>query len=324
MALNVAEPLKVATVLAWADRHQRETGKWPSRSTGRVRGQPHENWAAIHACLVKGLRGLPGGMTLAGLLANERGRRSRAHLCELSESRILELADAYHARTGEWPNLESEEVLELPDEKWLAIDHALRKGTRGLLGGSSLAKLLADEGRKATPKHSRRLSYPRILLWADDHRDRTGRFPTSASGPVRNAPGEHWSAIASALESGTRGLPSGLTLAGLLQKFRSRRNPVHPPPLDTPTILKWADEHRQRTGAWPTCDSAPVHGQLGENWKNIDTSLRKGQRGLPGGDSLARLLDRERWQQRRGRRRLSRLRGKLRRSAHGSRRSGAN
>lgn len=311
--------LSVAGILRWADLHHRETARWPSRSSGAVRGQPHEKWAAIHACLVKGLRGLPGKMTLAGVLAKHRGRRSRAHLSPLTESGILSWADAYHERIGDWPNTESGAIPEAPGENWLAIDHAQRKGTRGLAGRSSLAKLLADSGRKSTPKHAPRLSTYLILKWGQAHRKKTGRFPTSKSGPVLDAPGENWAAIASALNVGARGLPEGLTLPGLWERYYGRRNPVHPPPLDHPTILKWADEHYCRTGAWPTCDPGPVKGQPGEDWHNIDTSLRKGQRGLPGGDSLARLLDRKRWQNRPGRRRLSGGRGKSRRATNGSR-----
>jgi hypothetical protein len=33
----------------------------------------------------------------------------------------------------------------MPDEKWRNIDNALRYGLRGLPGGSSLAKLLAEK-----------------------------------------------------------------------------------------------------------------------------------------------------------------------------------
>lgn len=306
--------LSESNILHWADRHRRETGDWPTRSSGVVLGQPLEKWGSIHACLVKGLRGLPGGVTLAGLLSKHRGRRSRAHLPPLTETRILKCADAYNRNTGEWPTLESGSTRELRGDDWAAVDRALRMGTRGLAGGSSLAKLLADSGRKSTAKHAPRLSTYLVLKWGQAHRKKTGRFPTSKSGPVLDAPSENWSAIASALEVGTRGLPRGLTLAGLWKTFYGRRNPVHPPPLDHATILAWADAHHRRTGAWPTCDPAPVNGHPGEDWHNIDTSLRKGQRGLHGDDSLARLLDRKRWQDRNRRRKLLDGHGRWRRT----------
>jgi hypothetical protein len=38
----------------------------------------------------------------------------------------------------------------------------------------------------------------------------------------------------------------------------------------------------------------PVHDNRNEKWLNLNEALRVGLRGLPGGDTLARLLDRER------------------------------
>ena len=300
---SAARPnLTIDDILVWADRHHDATGKWPSRNSGDVLGQPGEKWSVIHANLYQGLRGLPGNMTLAGLLAEHRGRRSRAHLSVLDESTIIEWAEDHHRRTGCWPTMSDKEVLAAPVEDWLAIDHALRKGTRGLPGESSLAKLLSDRGLKSTPKHAPRLTYQQILRWADRHKRVKRQYPTAACGLVIGAPEESWHAIASALLTGSRGLPTGLSLAGLLEKYRGRRNPVCPPPLTYEMILKWADDHFKRSGNWPTCDDGAIRDQPGESWTNIDQSLRLGQRGLPGGDSLARMLDRRRWDKRQGRR----------------------
>ena len=59
-------------------------------------------------------------------------------------------------------------------------------------------------------------------------------------------------------------------------------------------ILAWADAHQRQAGDWPKQTSGPVAGAPGELWCNIDAALRCGWRGLPGGDSLSRLLRRER------------------------------
>jgi hypothetical protein len=66
------------------------------------------------------------------------------------------------------------------------------------------------------------------------------------------------------------------------------------PPLTIEQILVWADAHRGRTGEWPTQDSGLVTGEEGDTWAAIDAALRHGSRGLRGGDSLSRLLKRER------------------------------
>lgn len=52
--------------------------------------------------------------------------------------------------------------------------------------------------------------------------------------------------------------------------------------------------HYARTGEWPTTASGPVIDNLNEKWLNVDQTLRLGLRTLERGDSLARLLDRER------------------------------
>lgn len=58
-------------------------------------------------------------------------------------------------------------------------------------------------------------------------------------------------------------------------------------------ILAWADRHRAAHGRWPTSRAGAIHGE-DRSWLAVDTALRKGIGGLPGGDSLARLLKRRR------------------------------
>lgn len=64
--------------------------------------------------------------------------------------------------------------------------------------------------------------------------------------------------------------------------------------LEVPDILAWAEAHRARTGEWPRIHSGSIPEADGETWQGIDRALRYGHRGLPGGDSLPRLLGRER------------------------------
>ena len=62
------------------------------------------------------------------------------------------------------------------------------------------------------------------------------------------------------------------------------------PNLTVPQILRWADAHHRRTGKWPSSESGPVAEAPGESWQAVNNALHRGLRGLPGGDSLARLL----------------------------------
>jgi hypothetical protein len=64
------------------------------------------------------------------------------------------------------------------------------------------------------------------------------------------------------------------------------------PPLTVEQILAWADAYRARTGSWPNAKAGPVPEALGQTWNAINMALYVGHRGLPGGDTLARLLGR--------------------------------
>jgi hypothetical protein len=205
---------------------------------------------------------------------------------------ILAWADAWHARTGHWPTRESGPVPESPGDTWMAVNVALRKGHRGLPGGSSLARLLAEHRGYRNIHGLPRLTLGQIVAWADAHHDATGRWPTADAGPVRAAPGESWACIDQALRNGGRGLPGGDSLARLLARRRGVRNRQALPRLTRAAILGWAQRHRRRTGRWPTEDSGPVVGAPGETWRAVDTALRSGRRGLPGGSSLPQLLSR--------------------------------
>jgi hypothetical protein len=130
-----------------------------------------------------------------------------------------------------------------------------------------------------------------ILSWASAHRERTGQWPNTRSGAIPEAPGRTWSSINVALHRGSCGLPGGDSLSSLLArrvgKPLGRRDKLR-----LLQIEGWARSHQRRSGCWPTARSGEVVDALGETWRAIDKALRQGGRGLPGGDSLARLVAR--------------------------------
>src|SRR5712692_3190513 len=85
-------------------------------------------------------------------------------------------------------------------------------------------------------------------------------------------------------------MSGGSSLAELLVIERGARKRWHVPRITCKQILKWADAHHRRTGVWPIRDSGPIVDAPGENWLGINMALYLGQRGLPGGSSLAKLL----------------------------------
>jgi hypothetical protein len=109
-------PLTIPEILAWTSAYREATGKWPTKSSGG---------------------------------------RNIQKLTPLSEQQILQWADEHRQRTGAWPTSNSGPVAGFKGEKWQSINAALRCGARGLLGGSSLAKLLAHHrgvrNRKGLP-----------------------------------------------------------------------------------------------------------------------------------------------------------------------------
>jgi hypothetical protein len=134
------------------------------------------------------------------------------------------------------------------------------------------------------------LTVEQVLTWADAHFARAGKWPSADSGAIPEAPGQTWNAVNLALSLGHRGLTGESSLAELLRRCRGKAG--RPPALAVDAILAWADAHQARTGRWPDRDSGPVLEAPGEIWGRINAALGEGRRGLPGGDTLARLLGR--------------------------------
>lgn len=209
---------------------------------------------------------------------------------------ILRWADEFCAAHKRWPNHQDGLIPGTADQTWLAVDAALNRGHRGLPGGDTLAKLLHRHRGRWHQREPPRLSVEQVLEWADAHFKRTGGWPCGQDRTqIPGAPkGTTWVAVQVALARGGRGLPSGTTITQLLQEHRGVRNSKALPPLTEADILAWADEHVARTGKWPRVRSGPVVAAPGETWLGVDSALWKGLRGLPGGDTLARLLERGR------------------------------
>jgi hypothetical protein len=287
-------PLRVKYILQWADAFNKRTGRWPNRDSRSVKEAPGETWNAVDSALKDGIRGLPGGSSLARLLAQERGVRNTSELPKLSIAQILRWADAHHCRTGQWPRYKSGAIAGTKGETWNAVDGALRGGSRGCPAGSSLARFLAEHRNVRNNKGRPPLRALQILGWADAYFRREGRWPKYTSGPIAEARFETWGAVDSALMAGIRGLPGGSSLAQLLAAHRGVRNKSRLPPLSEKQILCWADAYQRLHGKWPTGDSGPIDMAPGETWMAVQMALDKGRRGLRGGLSLIRFLAKHR------------------------------
>jgi len=272
--IPAASELSIPEILGWADAHRRRTGQWPIHESGPIHDGPlGTSWAIVDQDLRRGFRGLPGGSSLARLLAERRNVRNIKQLPPLDRAKILAWADAHHERTGSWPIGKSGRIADAPGETWQGVHAALHMGCRGLPGGSSLARLLAEERGVRNIKQVPRLTVARILAWADAHHRHTGAWPGRNSLEVLDAPGETWHGVDNALRLGQRGLPGRSSLARLLALKRGVRNSGQLPRLTVARILTWADAHYRRTGAWPKVASGPIVDAPGETWGGIGAAL---------------------------------------------------
>lgn len=289
-------PLTVPQILAWCDDHRKHFGKWPKPTAGKVR-IASETWSAIEKALKRGFRGLPGGYSLAKLLADWRGARHPRRLPRLTKKQIVLWAQAFHRRTRKWPRLESGEIPKSGGETWATVAGALMRGKRGLRGGLSLTQFLEQEVGAPNQANRPRLTNKLILAWADAHYAATGRWPNRSSGKIRKNPSENWPKINAALVAGLRGLPGGISLTQLLARERGKRNVGQLGMLKYSRILSWARQYLRAHGRRPTPDSGPVTDagrETGESWSGIHAALRHGRRGLRANDSLSRLFQRNR------------------------------
>ena len=280
------QPLAIAQVLKWADDYFDRTGQWPTAGSGEIPGS-QENWSTVARALRTGNRGDGNHKSLATILAEHRGYRNQRMLRDLSVEQILKWADEHRRAKGSWPSWTSGPIPGTT-ETWGGISHALAGGGRGLRGGSSIAALLEKHRGVRNSKKLKPLKVSQILIWADRHKKTHGTWPDVKSG---NIPGtsETWGGIQAALLRGRRRLPGGLSIVRLLVKYRGYRSVAEPPTITVQQILKWADQHKRRTGKWPRCSSGIVEGTT-EKWRNINAALISGNRGLPSGTSLAKLL----------------------------------
>ena len=170
------------------------------------------------------------------------------------------------------------------------MDLALRQGHRGLSGGISLARLLAQHRGAKNRLDVARLSVEQILAWADAHHAATGRWPSRTSGIVGAAPEETWVKLDSAMRQGVRGLGVKTSLARILAEHRGVPNPADPPRLTLETIIAWADAHYRATGSWPNPNSGSVTAAPENTWRSIAMALKAGSRNLPAGLTIHKLL----------------------------------
>ncbi len=102
-------PITIDDIVAWADAYHAKHGKWPTQKSGTI-PESGETWRRISRCLCEGFRGLPAGSSLPKLLQKHRGVGIGRRPPILTETRILDWAEAYYRAHGKWPTAYSASV----------------------------------------------------------------------------------------------------------------------------------------------------------------------------------------------------------------------
>lgn len=283
-------------ILALAEEYYTKFGRWPNTNSGKINPTSADSWRAINFCLKKGQRGLPGGSSLARLLNQGRGVPIYHDVTQLTYEQILCWADAHFKLNGAWPTEDSGPVADTAGETWRRIDSAIYAGSRGLTGGGSLARLLAEQRGKRHKYMLQDYDLDTINKWVLNHYLRLGRLPYVKDGPVAEAPSENWAMVDDAFKHARRGLAN--CGYNSLKEFLNARFPredfgqrvYHRPKLTTKCVLEWADAYHERTGHWPKWSSGSIPEAPGETWSKINHELYRGNRGFGVKMSLAELL----------------------------------
>ncbi|MFH1971152.1 MAG: hypothetical protein ABIJ05_02080, partial [Patescibacteria group bacterium] len=100
-----------------------------------------DTWASIDSALLEGLRGLQGNSSLPKLLQERLGVKNHMNLPKYSKEQIFYWIKQYFAKYKKYPNRATGKIEFAKDkyksDTWASVDVALRRGTRGLIEGSS-------------------------------------------------------------------------------------------------------------------------------------------------------------------------------------------
>src|SRR5262245_6462798 len=121
-------------------------------------------------------------------------REQRGEPRDLSTNEVLAWADAFLARTGDWPQPTSGPIPEAPGETWLLVAAALAFGLRGFPPKGSIPRLL-DEHRGRYNMKDPKFTVEQILAWVDAWHLQTSGWPVVASGAIPGAGGVSWGIV---------------------------------------------------------------------------------------------------------------------------------
>jgi hypothetical protein len=207
---------------AWYKKH----GEWPTqRSRGSIPELPEDTWVQIDSAFRNGIRGLPKSSLSIHLASRGVLNRNGKRVLQ-GEAEVWKVAQAWYKKHGEWPSAgDPRKISELPGYTWAAIDSLLRRGGKGLPGGSSISVLLASKG-VINLNSKADLTEDKIWKVAQGWHKKHGEWPTQRSrGSIPELPGDTWSSINAALRVNRRGLSGRYPSLTKLIQDRTTKHP---------------------------------------------------------------------------------------------------
>jgi hypothetical protein len=300
-------PLTKDLIIDWVHQHISKYNKKPRMLSGKIEfaSGPYKGitWSAVNSALWKGGRGLVGGSSLANLIAEEFGIKNKMNLPPLTEKIICDWVGKFIEKNKRKPT-KSDGIIEFANneykgETWKTINFSLLRGTRGLRGGSSLAKLIQQKFGIRDYCNPPKLSLEMIREWIQKYIIKHNTKPTAKSGIVEFAEDEYkgitWAAIADAMSNGRRGLTGKLSLAQYIEDEFKISNHCACKPLTDVVICDWIKKFIDKYKRKPTQNDEIIEFAGTEyndiRWNTLNTMLWGGGRSLPGGSSLAQFIN---------------------------------
>jgi hypothetical protein len=266
-------------------------GRYPAAHTKENDGLPEGyTWITIDSALTHCSQGITAKSSIAKLISKHLGVRYKGDLPDFSEEKIVEWAKKYFLVHNKYPSIRTKPSDWLPEgETWIALDIALKRGTRGLPGGSSVAKLFEKYFGIRNKTNIPKISEQCIIDYMIVFKDKYGYFPHAHSKENEMLPsGESWHGFDKALRNARRGLTK-TTLASLKEKYFGIKNILTLTKLFEKQITKWVIEHYNKYGEYPSKKTEINSLPNGECWRKLEADLAQGHRGLPGNNSLAKI-----------------------------------
>jgi len=277
---NLTEDL----IIKLAKAHFISNDVYPNENSEWVLGGK-DSWAAISAALRDGLRGLPGGASLAQLLDKAGLKTNSADRSYPSLKKMKKVAEEFRElNNGNLPSRESGAFPNYLDLTWGTIDAALKRGA--VIEGTdanSIADLWTKEFGYRNVNNLPDLSEDQILEWCDRFKERSGgqNFPSNNSESIEEMGTETFMTIDTALRVDRRSLKGYGSLANLLFEKRGKRTNKNLPDLNMPQVIEWMTDWYNETGKWPTSTDGEIPNSGGEKWSNVNAVMHRGGRGLP-------------------------------------------